>query len=267
MFFYLAKILWFFLQPSSLMLLALIAGALLAGTAWRRLSRWLLFGGVAAIVVCGLLPVGDLLIRPLEDRFPRPTLEGEGGSIAGIIVLGGSEELGLEDREVLASLNGAAERYIEAVVLVAAVRQSARGVRGRFSHGRGKSPAGGRDSAAGLFEALGVERERVTLESTSRDTYENAMFSARLVQPRPEQRWLLVTSASHMPRAMGCFRRAGFNVVAWPVDYHTPRRLSFSGFNRSIPEGLSNLDGIAHEYVGLLMYYVTGRINSPFPAP
>ena len=63
-----------------------------------------------------------------------------------------------------------------------------------------------------LLEALGVARERITLESRSRDTYENAVFTKRLVNPAPGQRWLLVTSGWHMPRAMGCFRKAGFAV-------------------------------------------------------
>ena len=57
------------------------------------------------------------------------------------------------------------------------------------------------------------------LEDQSRNTRENAIFTRRLVDPKPGERWLLVTSAWHMPRAIGVFRKAGFEIEAFPVDY------------------------------------------------
>ena len=83
-------------------------------------------------------------------------------------------------------------------------------------------------AAGRLFEALGIARERLVLEDKSRDTFENATLTARLVNPKPGERWLLVTSAWHMPRAMGCFRRAGVAVERWPVDYRAPRRVQLT---------------------------------------
>jgi uncharacterized SAM-binding protein YcdF (DUF218 family) len=123
------------------------------------------------------------------------------------------------------------------------------------------------ETARRVLEALGVERERLTLEAASRNTHENAIFSARLLKPQAGQRWLLVTSATHMPRAVGCFRKAGFDVVAWPVDYRTPPRLGIASFNNSLPQGLAGLDGIVREYLGLLVYYVTGRTDALVPGP
>ena len=108
-----------------------------------------------------------------------------------------------------------------------------------------------------LLEALGVARERITLESRSRDTYENAVFTKRLVNPGPGERWLLITTAWHMPRAMGCFRQAGFAVQPWPVDYRTSGRIEL-WLNPGIPEGLRQMDFIVREYAGLAMYYSEG---------
>jgi uncharacterized SAM-binding protein YcdF (DUF218 family) len=265
-FFILAKVFWFLLQPSSLMLAMVIAGATLAFTTWRRLARGLLWGAVAALLICGLSPLGDVLIRPLEQRFPRVELNLLGAPITGIIVLGGAEDNRAMDIPQLAGLNEAAERYTEAVVLARRL-PAARLV---FSGGSGAllttEPAEA-ETAGRLFEALGIAKDRITLESKSRDTCENALFSARLLDPRPEQRWLLVTSAWHMPRAMGCFRRARFPVEAWPVDYRAPRRLSLAQCNRSISEGLRRVDIVAREYVGLAVYYLAGRIDTVFPAP
>ncbi len=75
-----------------------------------------------------------------------------------------------------------------------------------------------------LLDSFGVPRERVMLENKSRNTAENAAFTKALVKPKPGERWLLVTSAQHMPRAVGCFRRVGFPVEAYPVDWHTVPR-------------------------------------------
>jgi uncharacterized SAM-binding protein YcdF (DUF218 family) len=140
------------------------------------------------------------------------------------------------------------------------------GVRLIFSGGSGallRAQTPEAETAGRLFTALGVAKERLLLESQSRDTYQNAQLSARLLSPKPGERWLLVTSGWHMPRAMGCFRRAGFNVEAWPVDY----RASVARFNDSIPEGLRRVDLVLREYVGLLAYYLAGRTTALFPAP
>jgi uncharacterized SAM-binding protein YcdF (DUF218 family) len=265
-FFILAKVFWFLLQPSSLLLATVIAGAALALTTWRRLARGLLWGAIAALLICGLSPLGDVLIQPLEQRFPGVDLDRPGAPITGIIVLGGAEDNRAADIPQLGGLNEAAERYTEAVALARRLPAA----RLAFSGGSGAllttEPAEA-ETAGRLFAALGIAKERITLESKSRDTCENALFSARLLDPRPEQRWLLVTSAWHMPRAMGCFRRARFAVEAWPVDYRAPRRLSLAQWNRSISEGLRRVDIVAREYVGLAVYYLAGRIDTLFPGP
>jgi uncharacterized SAM-binding protein YcdF (DUF218 family) len=261
-FFVLAKVLWFLLQPSSLMLGAVIVGAALLGTRWRRLARGLLWGGLAAVLIGGLSPLSDLLIRPLEARFHRAEIGG--GAIAGIIVLGGAEDSRAADTPQLAPLNEAGERYTEAVALARRLPQA----RIVFTGGSGLLVTTGpqeADVAGRLLGALGVPTERLTLESKSRDTYENALFTARLVDPKPGERWLLVTSAWHMPRAIACFRQAGFKVEPWPVDYRAARGLGALRLQSSIPEGLRRIDFIVREYVGLVMYYATGRTRELWP--
>lgn len=266
MFFFLAKVLWFVLQPSSLMVGAVLAGAALAGTKWRRLARTLLWGGGLALLIGGLSPLGDALIRPLEYRFQRPDLDRTEPSITGVIVLGGGEDGQALGSPQLAALNEAAERYTEAVALARRLPEA----RLVFTGGSGRlltvePPEAA--TAARLFDALGVDKSRITLETKSRDTYENALFTARMLKPKPDERWLLVTSAWHMPRAIGCFRMAGFAVEAWPVDYRSPRRLDMTRIHRSIPEGLRRIDFVVREYVGLVVYYLVGRTGALLPAP
>jgi uncharacterized SAM-binding protein YcdF (DUF218 family) len=262
MFFVLAKVLWFLLQPSSLMIGSVIGGAVLLRSTWQRTARALLWGGLAAVLIGGLSPLGDLLIQPLEGRLPRAEIDG--AAIAGIVVLGGAEDSRAADTPQLAPLNEAGERYTEAVALARRLPQA----RIVFTGGSGLLVTTGpqeADVAGRLLEALGVPKERLTLESKSRDTYENALFTARLVNPGPGERWLLVTSAWHMPRAIAAFRQAGFKIEPWPVDYRAARGLG--GLQSSIPEGLRRIDFVVREYVGLVMYYATGRTRELWPEP
>lgn len=201
MFFILAKVLWFLLQPSSLMLAMVIAGATLAFTTWRRLARGLLWGAVAALLICGLSPLGDVLIRPLEQRFPRVELDRPGAPVTGIIVLGGAEDNHAMDTPQLAGLNEAAERYTEAVVLARRLPSASL----VFSGGSGavltiEPPEA--ETAGRLFEALGIAKDRITLETKSRDTCENALFRR--------------VCSTRAPNSVGCSsRRPGTCRVPW----------------------------------------------------
>jgi uncharacterized SAM-binding protein YcdF (DUF218 family) len=115
-----------------------------------------------------------------------------------------------------------------------------------------------------LLDGLGVARSRVTLESRSRNTTENAIFTKELMKPKPGERWLLVTSAQHMPRAMGCFRQVGFPVEAYPVGWRTSTGI---GPGSVLSSGLQLTDSAVREWIGLLAYWLTEKIPEFFPAP
>ena len=263
MFFYAAKLLWPLLQPSMVITLLVILGTLLSWRSrWPSLGRRLVVIGIALLLVCGLSPLGQWLAAPLENRFPRGDIA-RGAPVTGIIILGGVEDGRTSPPRELAGLNEAAERVTEAVALARQL-PNARVV---FSGGSGslvldEPPEA--ETIGRLLLALGLSPARVTLEDRSRDTWENALFTKRLIDPKPGERWLLVTSAWHMPRAIGCFRQAGFPVEAWPVDYRTPQSWTFE---RAIPDGLRRVDFSVREYLGLLVYYVTGRTSAFLPAP
>lgn len=264
MFFYLAKILWFFVQPMNLAIFLLL-GAILAGLLGRRR---LLGAGVTLsaliLVASAWTSLGANMMYPLEERFARPAQLPD--RIDGIVVLGG----GLEGQINLArggyELNRGGDRLIETAVL-ALRHPEARVV---VSGGDGSLVLAGEgdgDTAPRLLTALGVSRDRLILENKSRDTYENALFSKTLVMPEPGETWLLVTSALHMPRAMGLFAKAGFPVQAWPSDYRTSGREGFGFFKDSVANSIDNTSVALREWIGLVAYWLSGRINSPFPGP
>jgi uncharacterized SAM-binding protein YcdF (DUF218 family) len=121
--------------------------------------------------------------------------------------------------------------------------------------------------AARLFASFGIAKERIVLEDQSRDTEENARFTKALLQPKPGERWLLVTSAHHMPRSIGVFRAAGFPVEAYPVDYRTRGAIDVARPFATLGDGLRRTDTAAREWVGLLIYRATARTTELFPAP
>ncbi len=257
MFFYASKLISALIWPSSVITMMLLVGV--AGVLSRRGGAWsnrCLGAGFALLLVCGFGPVGGILTLPLEQRFERGPLAAD---IDGVIILGGFELGGMTRARGQLSLNEAAERLTEGVRLGLS-RPKARVI---YTGGEGRLLASKKDGAApSIGEAIvefGIARERLVLEGESRTTWENADALREILKPRPGQRFVLVTSAFHMPRAMGTFRAAGFDVTAWPVDYRTAGILDAITPNSSIYGGLEMLDMAFKEWVGLAAYRLSGR--------
>jgi uncharacterized SAM-binding protein YcdF (DUF218 family) len=257
--FVLSKVLWAFFMPPTLLLLVLLCAWLLQR---RRpaLSRTLLGLGVLFLAVLAICPIGYWAATPLETRFPVP---GPLTKVDGIIVLGGAIDMeGIRSIEE-ATLNDAAERMTTFVALAHQYPEA----RLVFTGGSGivrEQQLREADAARLLFESMGVDPARLSYERESRTTWENAVNSHQLIQPQPGQTWLLVTSAWHMPRAVGCFRAAGWEVTAYPTD--------FLGHNRQwgtldIAEHMRTLTVVEKEWIGMLVYHLLGHSDALYPAP
>jgi uncharacterized SAM-binding protein YcdF (DUF218 family) len=122
------------------------------------------------------------------------------------------------------------------------------------------------DPVNALALTLGVADGRILYESRSRTTWENALLSRDLLHPMPGETWVLVTSATHMPRAIGAFRAAGWTVVADPVGYKSFADAGHRGA-RGFGERLALIDTATHEWLGLAYYRLRGRSSAWFPAP
>jgi uncharacterized SAM-binding protein YcdF (DUF218 family) len=263
MFFALSKILGFFALPSNLAIAAGLLGVLLLMTRFNRAGRVLVVASLVLLAILGLSPLGNALMIPLENRFPP--WKGR-GDVAGIVVLGGAVTPDVSAARAEISLNESAERLTAAVLLAAAYPRA----KIVFSGGDASLVRGeGAEApfAVRLLHDLGVAPARLIAEDRSRNTVENAEFSKELAAPKPGEHWLLVTSAYHMPRAIGVFRRAGFDVAAFPVDWRTRGLADASRFFFSISDGLKRTDTAMREWVGLLVYWLTGKSSELFPAP
>lgn len=264
MIFLASKLLWMLARPSAALVLLATLGLVLSVTRWRGLARAAVVTGVGGLLVLLLLPVDQWALRPLEERFPRPAPPRQ---VDGIVALGGVIEEFLTADRGLPALNDTAERVTEFTALARRYPQA----RLIYAGGSGSLLESGvreADAARTLLASLGVDAERVEAERNSRTTWENAVFSYRLAQPRPGEVWLLVTSASHMPRSVGAFRRAGWQVLPWPVGYKTysAHHLAW-GIQETFPARLANFDWAVHEWLGLLSYDALGRSSALFPGP
>jgi len=261
--FVLSKVLWFVFQPTNLLLLLVLVLSWCAFLRHRSAPTLLLAVTGSGLFLAALLPVGLWLALPLEERFARPDAPPE--RVDGIVVLGGAQTPSVTAARGVLAVNGRAERLIEGVALARRYPQA----KLVFSGGSGVL-IGGRGNEADvnrLYVALaGLDPDRPLYENRSRNTYENAVFSADLVAPEAGEVWLLVTSASHMPRSMGIFEEIGWDVVPWPVDYSTtggpemPPSFEFA-------EELDRLDQAVKEYIGLAAYRLMGRTSALFPGP
>jgi uncharacterized SAM-binding protein YcdF (DUF218 family) len=263
MFFVLSRVFGIVTVPSNLFVIAGLIGIVLLRTRYAVAGRRLVVASILLIAAIGFLPIGDMLARPLEGRFPATTSLPAPPN--GIIVLGGIILPAITAARGQVSLNDAAER-LTATADLARQFPDARIV---FSGGNGDliggQPEG--DFAIRFFENLGLARGRVTVENQSRNTAENALYSNRLIVPKAGERWLLITSAMHMPRAVGAFRQAGFAVEPYPVDYLTTGRRHLWQLSDSAVGGVRVTDTAAHEWLGLFIYWITNRIPVFFPGP
>ncbi|MGL5734144.1 MAG: YdcF family protein [Beijerinckiaceae bacterium] len=264
--FVLSKVLWFFATPSNALLAIALLGVLLTASRYARVGRTLAVTALVMLAICGLSPAANWLIAPLENRFPQ-WAQGQGQPPTGMIVLGGSLDTTVSfHRGHGLELNEAADR-ITAMIALAREFPSARIV---FSGGQGALLARYGNEAEQIKTNIGrygLPPERLEIENRSRTTFENATEAARMIAQKPGERWLLVTSAWHMPRSIAVFRAAGLKVEAYPVDFRTGGAQADMELFAEASRGLRRFDIATREWIGLLGYRLAGASRELFPTP
>lgn len=260
--FLLSKFLWIFAEPGNFAAVLFLIVVPFLWSRWYRWARYPLLAIALMLVFVGTFRVGDWMLRPLEFRFPVPELPAQ---IDGIVLLGGflnppvsywrHEPTLTPDATRLVTFLTLANKYPHARLVFTGGNSSVSG------HGGTEA-----DVMRQLLTDIGFDPTRLTYEDRARNTYENALFTKALVAPRPGQTWLLITSAANVPRAVGCFREVGWDVVPYPTDY----KGDLATFLRTGAPIGTYLDEIAlavHEWVGLAVYHALGRTDVLFPAP
>lgn len=258
----LSKFVIFLSDPIHLFLLGLALAGLLRLLGRRIAARRLATLAGAWIAVCIATPLGDWMLWTLETRAPKPA--DALGRARGVIILGGAGDIrAINPARDAYALNDAAER----LTTILDLRQARPDLPILFSGGQGGLTPEAIGEAAMVrrfLAAVGVDPAAIEYETRSRNTFENAVFSAEQLAGRPGPH-LLVTSAAHMPRALGVFRAAGLEVIPYPVDHRQWRpRWSILDISR---RRLERMGDAMREYVGLGGYYALGRTEALFPKP
>ena len=260
--FVLSKLLWTLLSPANLLVLLLLIGFGAQMLGWRRFGLRLSAGVLAVLTALTMLPVWAWTMVPLESRFPQPVWPEK---IDGVVVLGGSVDTSASAAWNRPVVNHAADRLMELAWLARRYPEA----RLVFTGGSGSLTNPEQLEAPIVrraLERIGVPVERMVFEDRSRNTLENAVFTKELVKPKPGETWVLVTSAYHMPRSVGIFRKIGWPVLPDPVAYYTGLD-DGSQFGPNLAKDLSILDDSLHEWLGLVSYRLMGRTDALFPGP
>ncbi len=255
-----SKVIWSLLAPEVLLLFLLILGTCLLWTRHSKRGHNIITFSVVIIALITILPFSDLILSPLENRFPVP--KKLPNKVSGIIVLAGAEEISVTSDRNQPSLNSGGERlttfiwlannYPDAMLVFS-------GGSGSLFNQKQKSV----DTARMIFEQVGLDSKRVKFESESKNTAESANYTFQLIKPNIDQKWILVTSAYHIPRSVGLFRRAGWNVIPYPVDFITTKSLVFKFDLKEIGKFSRGL----REWLGILVYRIIGKTSELFPRP
>jgi uncharacterized SAM-binding protein YcdF (DUF218 family) len=265
LFFILSKTVGVLLLPTNFLIVLALAGALMAMTRLARTGRRLMIAAILLLAIAAFSPLGNLLLYPLESRFPQ--WSAAQGTPDGIVVLGGPIDPDLSVAHEAPVIRTAPDRIVAAAAL-ALKYPNARIVFSGGSASLISNEAREADYAAATFESLGIAKGRLIMDRASRNTYENAVLSMQLAAPKPGERWLLVTSAYHMPRAVGLFRKVGFAVEPYPVDWHVGRDTAdILAFTQFSTDGLVRTDIAVREWLGLVAYRLAGRTSALFPGP
>lgn len=263
MFFYGAKILGWFTEPLNLVLFGLVLSTALSWLGKARGARALLTLVTLAFLMIVITPIGKLPLLALEQRFPAQRQLP--AKVDGIVLLGGAQRPRLTQAHGQPALNRAAETMTTFLALARRYPEA----KLVFTGGTGdilNQQLSETDTVKLFLREQGFDPARVIYEGRARNTYENAQLTKALVQPRIGEKWILIQAAASIPRAVGVFRKAGWEVIPYPCDFNAVPGISFQP-SLSAVEAFSDLRIALHEWAGLVVYFVTGKSSELWPAP
>jgi uncharacterized SAM-binding protein YcdF (DUF218 family) len=262
--FVISKVVGFAIAPSNAIALLGGLGVLLLMINRRRAAVTAFVMSSVCLLAFSFSPLSTLMMLSLAERFP--VWQANGRTPDGIIVLGGGIEAEVTSARGPLEVNSAGDRVF-AMLDLARRYPKARivytGGDGSLTQkGDSEAPVAGR-----LLDDAGLTNGRVVLEMDSRTTFENAVFTRQMVEPKPGELWLLVTSAVHMPRSIANFRAAGFQVEAYPVDFRTQGWSDLWENNNRASIFLARSDAAMHEWAGLVALRLSGVSSELVPSP
>lgn len=258
--FYLSKTLWLILNPFNIFILLTLFSILLFLFSIKRLSIIIFLINFSILLTISIFPIGNYLVYIIEKEFHLHTKVPD--HIDGILILGGSTNAEMFQEYGQISLNGSAERLVESVDII----KKFKGSKIIFTGGSGilNRPDLGHVQVAKLFyKKMGINLKRIMFENNSKNTFENIIFSKKMAEPNKNEIWLLITSASHMKRALLIGEKNNWYFTPYAVDFLNEKNFKFRP-NFKLLSNLNSFQKGLHEWLGLISYYLLGRTSRFF---
>jgi len=255
--YFLSKFIWVFLSPLNFLIIFLLFGFFLKQLNFKIFSKFIFIFCFCFFIIIGFFPTGQFLLFKLEHQYqPLEVLPKE---IDGLIVLGGPSSAGLTAIYDQVHFNDGGERLTEAVLVIK--KNQPRKI--IFSGGSSKQNFESSHAfvAKKFFHEMGINTNNIYFEYKSRNTYENILYSKKIINPKKNEKWIIITSSFHMLRAMKVSDKLEWSLIPYPVDYRTANNFSGFRFSFNLLNNINNFDLALHEYVGLVSYYLLGRTN------
>lgn len=258
--FYFPKFIWLFINPYSIFIFLLLFCLFLYLLKLKKLFKFFFISSVIIILILSSLPLGKFLINILEKEYYFYLNQGK--QIDGILILAGATKPTLFKNFNQINVNENAERIIESIIMIRKNPQA----RTIFSGGSKKIDMdiySHSEAAKFFFEKMDLNTNKIIFENSSKNTYENILFSFDIAKPKNNENWIVITSAFHMKRSLLIAEKIGWNLNPYPVDFKTTKKLNFYP-NLEFFNNLKFLQIATREWLSLLSYYFQGRIDRIF---
>ena len=252
--YFLSKLLPIFVYPLGFAIILCFLGLLL-GMAGRK--HWAALSILSAIMILWVSSTSvfaDFLLNSLERKYPAVTVEDLPGADA-IVILGGMTR-GIVPGTSISDLSGSVDRLFFGAKLYKANKAPVVIISGGGAQGFVSEA----EMMAGFVEALGVPLKDILLEQKSRNTYQNGVNTLLILKEQNLDRVLLVTSASHMKRAIAVFHSLGVSVIPAVTDFQVVEKESLLIDWLPTADALRMTTGAIKEYVGWLYYSLRGWV-------
>jgi len=258
--FYLSKIIWLVLNPFNIYIFFTLLTIILYLFNFKKISITIFLINTLFLFIICFFPIGNYLIHQIEKEYYLHIDIPE--KIDGVLILGGATNPLMFKEFKQISVNESSERLIESVYIIKQFKNS----KVIFSGGSGiinRPDLGHSQVAKSFYKKMGVQDNRIIYEDNSRNTYENILFSKKIANPKKNENWILITSASHMKRAILIGSKHNWNFVPYAVDFKTTKKYKLSP-NLSLLSNLNSFQQGSHEWLGLISYFLMNRTNRIF---
>ena len=255
--FYLSKVLWLIINPFNILIFLFFLTIFFSILKKNKLTYFLLSFSLIFLVSFGIFPVGKYLIYKLEKNYHNSIILPD--KVDGILILGGATNPFLSNEFNQINLSGSAERLVESITLIKKYTDA----KIIFAGGSGDINHPKMDHARiakQFFIQIGLDTNKMIFENKSRNTYENILFSKHIAKPKKNEKWIVITSAFHMNRAIFIGEKIDWALTPYAVDFTQPKIIKFTP-NIKILKNFNAMQSGSHEWIGLMAYYLLGRTS------